>query len=72
MDTSLSINKNSLSTKKVQQSKMRSLFGFDLSNLSSWDNFVRLMTRPEDPASLGIFRILFGLLMIIDIPNERG
>lgn len=51
---------------------MKKLFGFELNDFSSWNNFVRLMNRPEDPASLGIFRILFGLIMMIDIPNERG
>jgi vitamin K-dependent gamma-carboxylase len=48
------------------------LQGFDLKQLCSWSGLVKLLNRPEDPSSLGIFRILFGLLMLIDIPNERG
>jgi vitamin K-dependent gamma-carboxylase len=71
---------------------MKKLFGFELSDLSSWNKFVKLMNRPEDPSSLAIFRICFGIcfvteliqifrlllfnpkgiLMMIDIPNERG
>ena len=54
------------------QSRMMRIFGFDLSSLHNWSSFVRLINRPEDPASLAIFRILFGILMLIDIPNERG
>jgi hypothetical protein len=69
MDSSVSKKKESIVGKKFQ---MKSLFGFDANDLSSWNNFVSLMNRPEDPSSLGLFRILFGLLMIIDIPNERG
>ncbi len=46
--------------------------GFHLKDLRSWTSLVRLLNRPEDPASLAAFRILFGLVMIIDIPNERG
>lgn len=59
---------------KPQSNKttFESLFGFSLSELQSWKSFVTLMCRPMDPASLGITRILFGLLMIIDIPQERG
>lgn len=50
----------------------RKLLGFELSELKSWNAFVRLMNRPEDPSSLAIFRICFGIIMLIDIPNERG
>lgn len=80
---------------KVKITKMKRLFGFDFEDFSSWDNLVKLMMRPEDPSSLAVFRILFGiydhfiipncrtryfnnrthlkgLVMMIDIPNERG
>jgi vitamin K-dependent gamma-carboxylase len=56
----------------VKKSKMLRLFGFETSDFHTWHNFVRLMNRPEDPSSLAFFRILFGILMMIDIPNERG
>ena len=36
-----------------------------LSQLTLW------LHRPCDPASLGLFRLLFGLLMIHDLMNER-
>ncbi|NP_001116905.1 vitamin K-dependent gamma-carboxylase [Xenopus tropicalis] len=53
-------------------SLMCRIFGFDWSDLSSWHRFVCLMNRPTDPAGLGLFRFLFGLLMVLDIPQERG
>uniref|UniRef100_A0A8C5LZ46 Vitamin K-dependent gamma-carboxylase n=1 Tax=Leptobrachium leishanense TaxID=445787 RepID=A0A8C5LZ46_9ANUR len=63
--------------KKVQSRKahgsfMRRMFGFEFSDLSSWHRFVTLMNRPTDPAGLGVFRFLFGLLMVLDIFQERG
>uniref|UniRef100_W5LGS4 Vitamin K-dependent gamma-carboxylase n=1 Tax=Astyanax mexicanus TaxID=7994 RepID=W5LGS4_ASTMX len=53
-------------------SRMQCLFGFELADLSSWHRFVCLLNRPMDPASLGIFRFLFGMLMALDITQERG
>ncbi len=77
---------------KKPETKVKKLFGFEFSDLSSFKNFVVLMNRPEDPSNLAIFRILFGnnmcfifvnwlkddifqilgLVMMIDIPHERG
>lgn len=54
------------------RSKMEQIFGFKKEDLTSWHSFVSLLNRPTDPASLGIFRCLFGLLMVIDITQERG
>jgi vitamin K-dependent gamma-carboxylase len=62
-------NKQKISSNDDKFSK---LFGFKLSSLSNWSSFIELMNRPEDPSSLAVFRILFGCLMMIDIPNERG
>lgn len=42
------------------KSKMEQIFGFKKEDLSSWYNLVALLNRPMDPASLGIFRCLFG------------
>ncbi|XP_020825102.1 vitamin K-dependent gamma-carboxylase [Phascolarctos cinereus] len=55
-----------------QGSRMAKLFGFEWSHVSSWQRLVTLLNRPTDPASLGVFRFLFGLLMVLDIPQERG
>ncbi|XP_043836572.1 vitamin K-dependent gamma-carboxylase [Dromiciops gliroides] len=55
-----------------QGSQMTRLFGFEWSQVSSWQRLVTLLNRPTDPASLGVFRVLFGLLMVLDIPQERG
>ena len=72
--TNLEMDKSSTSKKDSNKtnSKMKKLFGFTVDDFRSWSDFVRLMNRPEDPASLGVFRILFGLVMMLDIPNERG
>ncbi|KAM9311970.1 vitamin K-dependent gamma-carboxylase [Gastrophryne carolinensis] len=51
---------------------MKRVFGFQWSDLSSWQRFVSLVNRPTDPAGIGVFRFLFGLLMVLDIPQERG
>ncbi|KAM9455679.1 vitamin K-dependent gamma-carboxylase [Clarias gariepinus] len=54
------------------KSRMQRLFGFEKNDLSSWHRFICLLNRPTDPASLGIFRCLFGMLMAIDVLQERG
>lgn len=43
-----------------QISMVKCLFGFEKEDVSSWHRFVCLLNRPTDPASLGIFRFLFG------------
>ncbi|XP_053573784.1 vitamin K-dependent gamma-carboxylase isoform X2 [Bombina bombina] len=58
--------------KKEKSSFMSRVFGFEWSDLSSWQRFVCLMNRPTDPAALGVFRFMFGFLMLLDIPQERG
>ncbi|XP_030598408.1 vitamin K-dependent gamma-carboxylase [Archocentrus centrarchus] len=58
--------------KAPTRSKMEQIFGFKKEDLTSWHSFVALLNRPTDPASLGIFRFLFGLLMAIDVTQERG
>jgi hypothetical protein len=52
-----------MSSKKEDKdiSTMRRLFGVELSDFQSWSNFVKLMNRPEDPSSLAVLRILFGM-----------
>lgn len=41
-------------------SRFYTLFGFNLSDLSSWDAFQKLLHRPTDPSSLAILRIFYG------------
>nr|XP_023474558.1 vitamin K-dependent gamma-carboxylase isoform X6 [Equus caballus] len=55
-----------------QGSRMGKLLGFEWTDVSSWGRLVTLLNRPTDPASLAVFRFLFGLLMVLDIPQERG
>uniref|UniRef100_A0A672JID6 Vitamin K-dependent gamma-carboxylase n=1 Tax=Salarias fasciatus TaxID=181472 RepID=A0A672JID6_SALFA len=54
------------------KTRMEKIFGFKKEDLSSWESLVTLLNRPTDPACLGIFRCLFGLLMAIDVTQERG
>ncbi|XP_053673095.1 vitamin K-dependent gamma-carboxylase [Anopheles nili] len=52
---------------------LRATTGHDTRCLSSFDAFVhRCMYRHVDGAALGVARALFGLAMLIDIPEERG
>lgn len=51
---------------------MQKLFGFEKQNLTSWNNIVKLLCRPCDPACLGTLRVLFGFLMVLDTIQERG
>ncbi|KAG1970801.1 vitamin K-dependent gamma-carboxylase [Pimephales promelas] len=65
-------NKQATSSPSEQASTMKRLFGFEKEDVSSWHRLVCLLNRPTDPASLGIFRFLFGMLMALDITQERG
>lgn len=49
-----------------------SLFGFKTSDLTSMDSLLKLLCRPTDPSGLGVMRMVFGLLMVFDIWQERG
>ncbi|KAL3875762.1 hypothetical protein ACJMK2_033680 [Sinanodonta woodiana] len=57
---------------KINKDRFRELFGFSLSDLSSWEAVIRLLFRPEDPASLALLRVFFGILMVMDTIHERG
>lgn len=39
---------------------MGKLLGFEWTDVSSWGSLVTLLNRPVDPASLAVFRFLFG------------
>lgn len=39
---------------------MGKLLGFEWADVSSWGRLVTLLNRPMDPASLAVFRFLFG------------
>lgn len=45
---------------KEARTKMEQIFGFRKEDVVSWHSLVSLLNRPSDPASLGIFRCLFG------------
>ncbi|XP_048876489.1 vitamin K-dependent gamma-carboxylase isoform X1 [Brienomyrus brachyistius] len=63
---------SALPNKCTPESWMKRVFGFEKGDLSSWERVVCLLNRPTDPASLGVFRFLFGLLMALDVTQERG
>ncbi|TDG52904.1 hypothetical protein AWZ03_000447 [Drosophila navojoa] len=47
-------------------------FGHDLHNFDNLQTFTRWLHRPVDGAALGVFRMLYGAAMLIDIAEERG
>lgn len=47
-------------------------FGHDLQNFRSLSSFTNWLQRPVDGAALGVFRMLFGAAMLIDVAEERG
>lgn len=51
---------------------MEQIFGFKKEDLSSWKNLVTLLNRPTDPASLGIFRCMFGKLMLRLVVKQKN
>lgn len=55
-----------------QNQFFRDCLGHDLSNFTSLTNFTSWLNRPVDGAALGIFRLLYGAAMLIDIAEERG
>ena len=52
-------------------SGFKSLFGFDLSDLTSWTRLVRLLNEPRDPTGLAVIRILFGKLNFRKEKNRK-
>lgn len=47
-------------------------FGHEPQNFDSLQSFTRWLQRPVDGAALGVFRMLYGAAMLIDIAEERG
>ncbi|XP_044750429.1 vitamin K-dependent gamma-carboxylase [Coccinella septempunctata] len=47
---------------------LRKMFG----KFYTFDDLVSFMYLPKHPSSLGVIRIMFGLLMMLDLPEERG
>ncbi|XP_039963538.1 vitamin K-dependent gamma-carboxylase [Bactrocera tryoni] len=56
--------------------KLRDIFhsctGYKLDNFTSYTSFTNWLHRPVDASALGVFRMLYGLAMCIDIAEERG
>ena len=49
---------------KPPEGRMKRIFGFEKEDFSSWHRIVCLLNRPTDPAALGIFRCMFGKLLV--------
>ncbi|KAK0075118.1 hypothetical protein PV325_007335 [Microctonus aethiopoides] len=64
--------KNYLPSQTKFKNDFERVFGFSLNELLNFDDFVKLLYRPTDPASLGVARALFGLCMVLDVVEERG
>ncbi|XP_071547646.1 vitamin K-dependent gamma-carboxylase [Panulirus ornatus] len=54
------------------RSLVTQVLGFEPRDLLTLSDLTRLLHRPCDPASLAATRIMFGLLMMLDVPQERG
>nr|XP_014092739.1 vitamin K-dependent gamma-carboxylase [Bactrocera oleae] len=46
--------------------------GYKLATFTIYTNFTNWLHRPVDASALGVFRMLYGLAMCIDIAEERG
>lgn len=55
-----------------QASRMGKLLGFEWADVSSWGRLVTLLNRPMDPASLAVFRFLFGKSSVREGPCGWG
>nr|XP_045599854.1 vitamin K-dependent gamma-carboxylase-like [Procambarus clarkii] len=53
-------------------SKCTEVLGFKPRELLSLTALARLLHRPCDPAALAATRVMFGVLMVLDVPQERG
>lgn len=51
---------------------MGKLLGFEWTDVSSWERLVTLLNRPTDPASLAVFRFLFGKSSVWEVPAWLG
>ncbi|XP_069128418.1 vitamin K-dependent gamma-carboxylase-like [Argopecten irradians] len=60
------------SSSTEQHGRQEKLFGFSFTELASWNSFVKLMSRPTDPAALGVLRFLYGILLMIDTLEKKG
>ncbi|XP_065361786.1 vitamin K-dependent gamma-carboxylase [Calliphora vicina] len=45
---------------------------YDLQDFTSYNNWTKWLHRPVDASALGVFRMLYGAAMLIDIAEERG
>ncbi|KAI4494615.1 hypothetical protein M0804_000816 [Polistes exclamans] len=71
-EKTLEMKKLGSKSKRSSYEKFEDVCGFKFVELCSFPNFVKLLYRPTDPASLGVTRALFGLCMIVDVVEERG
>lgn len=55
--------KNYLPSQTKFKNDFKRVFGFSLNELLNFEDFVKLLYRPTDPASLGVARALFGMLI---------
>ena len=60
VDSSVGEERQALINSK-QTDKMKHLFGFNGSDILSFNKFVSLLYTPKDPSSLGYLRIVFGM-----------
>lgn len=64
-------NENWKNIKKKSEKYFKNFTGHDIQCISSFDEFTQFLHKPVDASALGIGRMLFGAMMLLDIPDER-
>lgn len=64
-------NKNWKNIKKKSEKYFKKFTGHDMECISSFHQFSEFLHKPVDASALGIGRMLFGAMMLLDIPDER-
>ncbi|KAH8301077.1 hypothetical protein KR018_000526 [Drosophila ironensis] len=80
LDSKTSANAGNPPTESIPDAKkdtildhfFRDCLGHELKNFQSFDKLTGWLQRPVDGAALGVFRLLYGAAMLIDIAEERG
>uniref|UniRef100_A0A1A9W7G3 HTTM-like domain-containing protein n=1 Tax=Glossina brevipalpis TaxID=37001 RepID=A0A1A9W7G3_9MUSC len=69
-------SENLISLRKHMCDKLKEFItifgGHESYNFSTFPNFTKWLHRPVDASALAIFRMLYGLIMLIDLAEERG
>lgn len=65
-------NENWKNIKKKSEEYFKKFTGHDIQCISSFDEFCKFLHTSVDASALGVGRMLFGAMMLLDIPDERA